>query len=474
MASGTSARFLTFYLVIGLTILQQVSLEAASATSARQMTGEDDQAGLDPIATDNVYFIEPTVVLDGMNSAEFAPDGEAVFVDLFSAARIYDTRTGEIIRSWDTGFRMKELRLSPDGSVVASTYMFDEKYDGDLWDARSGSKRSSLTGHTNYVNDLTFSPDGTLLASAGSDGSIRIWDVQTGTELGALDAGSSVDSVDFSPDGKILASDGVDEIAIWDVRTGHKLEGLSQNGVTDLEFSSDGTRIAAAGIGEVKLWEMPAGNEVVSLPSSQYGSVAFSDDGSILATENGEVILLWEARTGQALTALVGHTSDVQTMTFSSDGRHFASIITNAVQLWGAPQREAEPLVDRSGVSVVSSGDSAEAFGALVPLDWLVPLGGLPRYEARIFELRTTVEVCRYNIGSLTRRRIDVNVMVIDLGLGEKVASREFLGDTPGECRSTETLNLYGGNYRDGSPPSTEGFVEWLEEVLAVAGAKLP
>jgi WD40 repeat protein len=79
-----------------------------------------------------------------------------------------------------------------------------------------------LTGHTLFVNEVAFSPDGTLLASGSADGAIKLWAVATGQLLQTLTYHtSSVNSMAFSPDGTYLASGSGDKtVVLWTVDEG--------------------------------------------------------------------------------------------------------------------------------------------------------------------------------------------------------------------------------------------------------------
>src|SRR5205085_770183 len=104
-----------------------------------------------------------------------------------------------------------------------------------LWDARTGQERTTLKGHTSYVFDVNFSPDGQTLASGSIywrwwgawHGEIKLWDVQSGQERATLKGyAGDVYSVVFSPDGQTLASaggyPGPGVITLWDVRSGQE------------------------------------------------------------------------------------------------------------------------------------------------------------------------------------------------------------------------------------------------------------
>ena len=89
---------------------------------------------------------------------------------------------------------------------------------GEVWDAATGDLLFELVGHTGEINDVEFSPDGKLLATAGEDGTARSGTLQRENNSGAwLDTKASVSKVAFSPDGKSLATGGIDgTIKFWD------------------------------------------------------------------------------------------------------------------------------------------------------------------------------------------------------------------------------------------------------------------
>jgi len=117
------------------------------------------------------------------------------------------------------------------------------------------------------VNGVTFSADGTLLATAGGDGTVRTWDLATQQLAAVIPAetgpGSKVDAVAFSPDGRLLASaDGDGTVRLWDVATGQAvgapLQAVTSGGVTAVTFSPDGQLLATVGTDRtVRMWQMP-------------------------------------------------------------------------------------------------------------------------------------------------------------------------------------------------------------------------
>jgi WD40 repeat protein len=189
----------------------------------------------------------------------------------------------------------------------------------------------TLTGHSESVNSVAFSPDGRLLASGSSDWTIKLWDVATGREVRTLTGHtSSVASVAFSPDGRLLASGSYKEIKLWDVATGQEVRTLTghTDSVTSVAFSPDG-RLLASGSDDntIKLWDVATGQEVRTLTghTDWVWSVAFSPDGRLLASGSLDgTIKLWDVASGREVRTL-GYQMGVWSMAFSPDGRLLAS-----------------------------------------------------------------------------------------------------------------------------------------------------
>ena len=256
---------------------------------------------------------------DHSSQVLFSPDGTTL------------ASTGDKITLWDVAtltktatldgheYGVNSVSFSPDGTTLASTGLFDDIVQ--LWDVATLKHTATLYDRST-VRSVLFSPDGTILAS-GNDGEITLWDVATQKKTTTLKAHSRwVDLLSFSPDGSILASASLtSEIILWNVATQTRRKTFpSEHLLTGLSFSPDGNILASADLtGEVLLWDVDAQRQQLGTcyHRSQIGSVSFSPNSGILASggDDGQ-ILLWDAYT-QEIIAAFPHGNPIGSMSFS-------------------------------------------------------------------------------------------------------------------------------------------------------------
>jgi hypothetical protein len=196
------------------------------------------------------------------------------------------------------------------------------------------AKRRQFGGQpASAVSVMAFSPDGKLLASGHEHGGIKLWSIDTGMEVRAIDSRSlGVVALTFSPDGKHLVSGSEDsQITLWDTASGKMLRSFSGHAseVLDLAFSGDGKRLASASFDKtVKIWDIASGRVLRSIEghTGPVNAVAFSPDGKSVASGIDKArIRLWDANSGKEIRTLDGQQGEVTSLAFSADGSRLAS-----------------------------------------------------------------------------------------------------------------------------------------------------
>jgi WD40 repeat protein len=284
------------------------------------------------------------------------------------------------------------LDISPDGSLLATGSSGDHTIK--LRDVATGRLIRTLAAHAEGVRGVAFSPDGTLLASAGGvsigsgDVNVKLWDVATGSVVRTFGPPDGQESwcVAFSPDGTLLAVGSGFDVLVYRVADASLVDTLTGHSwyVFAVGFSPDGTLLASAsGDRTARLWRVSTGALVHELTGHSFflSSLAFSPDGTRLATGSwDQSVRVWDVSSGAGTRTLMGNVDAVNAVAWSPDGTRVVSGATDGtLHAWDPATGVADPVVSNpsgadftcvrylpSGASLVAGSHDGRArrFGA--------------------------------------------------------------------------------------------------------------
>lgn len=228
----------------------------------------------------------------------------------------------------------------------------------------------TLRRNTSPVWSITVSPNGQMVASGNTDGTIQVLEIKTGKVLQTL-AGHSgpVGTLAISPNGRLLVSGSGDHtIKVWDLWSGKLLKMLNghQGWVYNVAFSPDGQTIASVSRDQtLRLWDVHSGRELAQLQgyADDIQSLAFSPDNHTLVSGDSDgMIEIWNWRTGRLVRTVKGHSRAIWSMAISPDGRTLASgSWDRSIKLWNLSQLQSQYFSSLPEQTLVGHSDKLQS-----------------------------------------------------------------------------------------------------------------
>jgi WD40 repeat protein len=320
--------------------------------------------------------------------SSFAFDGTGVFWNTQTTLHSWDARATVPPETW--GIFGSVLAFAPTGTLLATQNLppwlqvgfgstrsqpgsIDEAHHVfSVIDASNGRTVRTLTGHRAPVWCASFGPNGTRLASASQDGTLRVWDVQSGRTVALINTTAGWPCVvAFSPDGGRLVFSAAGEVTVWNASNGSPVATLSgqHGGVRGIAVSPDGTSVATGSWDKtVRLFDVSTGAMRRSFMghTGEVASVAFSPDGRHLVSGGyDKTVRIWNIDSGQEEAVLSGHpVAEVNSVAFDPTGERVLAGSTTSdrgwIRIWNAAGNGSGAVLQHTGLltSVAFSADN--------------------------------------------------------------------------------------------------------------------
>lgn len=266
----------------------------------------------------------------------FTPDNKMLAIRTGSGVQFFNLETMKEEKFIKSTKPIVNASLSPDGKFLA--WSLDD-HSIQLVQVSDGRPVNTLTGHTDIVFKLRFSPTGDRLFTGSHDGTVRVWD-SNGELIKVIQVGGEVLGIGVSSDGTRLATIPADgPVQLWDLIDYHKLSDVGGSGgfdTSDAVFSPDGNYLAADLATGLYVWRLPDAKSLLDSPRNSL-AVVFSPDGKYLAysdVDQNNQIVLTSPDGAQSIRTMDGTGATLWDLFFSPDSSLLAGNDDREIRIW--------------------------------------------------------------------------------------------------------------------------------------------
>jgi WD40 repeat protein/class 3 adenylate cyclase len=304
------------------------------------------------------------------------------------------------------------LDWSPDGVFVTEGPENSGRID--IRDAATGASVRTWESHKD-VNDVQFSQDGSMLATSGDDGALRVWDPGSGELIAAVQEAGPVFGVSFDAGGSLVAASWLEGPMIRIARpaTGEVVRTIDRPGLPlDTALSPDGERVVIGNFSEdvARVYDVATGEEILVLPGHRHwvNAVSWSPDGRRIATASDDpFVRVWNAETGELEARLSGHTGEVFTVDWGPDSRQLVSGGSDGTaRVW-----EVDEVEGREVFTLAAQQTQAATLAAFSPDGEQVLTGDLGIGAVQIWDLSLQGDAEVMNLPTDNLARVDVDTL---------------------------------------------------------------
>ncbi len=258
-----------------------------------------------------------------------------------------------------------------------------------------------FANHQETVVDFALSANGQTLATAGTDGECRVWDLSKGETIARITGHSRhLHAVAISPDGAQVLTSG-ETLKLWNVATGAELAELMsyRRPSRAVQFLNGAQQVATVGAGTIEIWDLATQKTTHSMSGAHAfcGSLALTADNQTVAAATGaqtEEVTLFEPVSGKAIRSFVGHQARISSIVLSKDGTSlWAASGEHKARRWETKSETSQAIFAHADVIALSPDETMLVTGGLNGLVtiWNAQTGSgllqLPRQKLRIMDI---------------------------------------------------------------------------------------